>query len=59
MNADAGFSAEVDQQLLQAANLLRSPSYHAGLAVLLLDEMHVREDLVFNKHSAGKIGWLR
>ena len=48
---------EVDRQLLEAANLLLFPGYHS-LAVLLLDEMHVREDLEYNKHSGKLIGYV-
>ncbi len=57
VKADSGFSPQVDQQLLQAANLLLSPGYH-GLTVLLLDEMHVREELVYNKHSGKLVGFV-
>lgn len=53
VKADVGFSPEVDEQLLRAANLQEFPSYH-GLSVLLLDEVHVREELVYKKHS-GKL----
>lgn len=55
--AGAGFSQEVDQQLLEAATLHISPSYHR-LTVLLLDEMHVREELVYNKHSGKLVGFV-
>ncbi len=48
--ADAGFSPEVDQQLLQASKLPTSPDYH-WLLMLLLDKMH---KLVYNKHN-GKL----
>ncbi len=57
VKAEAGFSPEVDNQLLQAAQLLTSPSYH-GLVVLLLDEMHIREELVYNKHSGKLVGFM-
>ncbi len=52
VKGDVGFSPEVDEQLRQAANLEGSPSYRS-LSVLLLDEMHVREDLVYNKQLLG------
>lgn len=57
VKTDVGFSAEVDEQLMQAAKLLVSPSYH-GLAGLLLDEMHVREELVYNKHTGKLVGFV-
>ena len=30
---------------------------HQKLVILLLDEMHIREDLVYNKHSGRLIGF--
>ena len=40
VQSGAGFSAEVDRQLLQAANFRSCPEWHK-LVVLLLDDMHV------------------
>ena len=56
IKADAGFSSEVDQQLLQATKLRTSPSYHA-LLLILMDEMHIREELVYNKHTGKLVGY--
>lgn len=57
VSAGAGFSAEVDEQVLQASKLsTSSPSYHS-LVFLLMDEMHIREELVFNKHTGKLIGF--
>ncbi len=50
VEAGAGFSSDVDNQLLQAAHLVDSPSYHS-LVGILIDEMHIREDLVYDKGS--------
>ena len=57
IRADAGFSSEVDQQLLQATKLSTSPSYHA-LQLLLMDEMHIQEELVYNKHNGKLVGFV-
>ena len=57
VKAYAGFSAEVDHQLFVAANL-ESCSGWQKLVFLLLDEMHVREDLVYDKHSGSVIGFV-
>jgi hypothetical protein len=53
----AGFSAEVDRQLLQAANMEDCPEWQR-LVILIMDEMYIREDLVYNKHSGKLIGFV-
>ena len=53
----AGFSFEVDKQLLQAARLESSPSYHTLIAVLI-DEMAIKEDLVYEKHGGRLVGFV-
>ncbi len=57
VKAGAGFSVEVDHQLLEASKLLTSPSYHSLIAILI-DEMHIKEDLVYNKQSGKLIGFV-
>ncbi len=57
VKAGAGFSSELDEQLLQASKLMTSASYHA-LVFILLDEMHIREELVFDKHTGKLIGFV-
>ena len=57
VKAGSGFSVEVDKQLISAAKLSTSPNYHR-LIVLLIDEMHVREDLVYDKHSGRLSGFV-
>ena len=52
----AGFSTEVDRQLMQAANFTSCPEWHK-LVILLHDEMHIREDLVYEKHTGKMIGF--
>ena len=41
---------------MQAANLTSCPEWHK-LVILLLDEMHIREDLVYDKHTGKMIGF--
>lgn len=53
----AGFSSEVDNQLFQIAKLLSSPPYHALIAILI-DEISVKEDLVYNKHIGKVVGFV-
>ncbi len=54
VQARAGFSVEVDRQLFQAANLA---SCQESERLLLLDEMYIREDLVYNKYTGRLIGF--
>ena len=57
VKAGSGFSFEVDDQLLRAAHLMNSPSYHS-LVTILIDEMYIREDLVYDKHTGWLIGFI-
>jgi hypothetical protein len=57
VKAVTGFSKEVDEQLIQAARLMTSPDYHK-LIVILIDEMHIKEELVYNKHSGKLLGFV-
>ena len=54
--ACTGFSFEVDQQLAQAAKPSTCEE-HEKLVILLLDEMHVRKDLIYDKHTGSLIGF--
>lgn len=56
VKAGAGFSVEVDCQLMQAANVTTCLGWQK-LVILLLDEIHIREDLVYNKHTGKMIGF--
>ena len=56
VQSGVGFSTEVDCLLLQAMNLMTCPEWHK-LVILLLDEMHIREDLVYDKHTGKMIGF--
>ena len=48
--AAPGFSDDVDRQLMEAAKLDTCAEFEKYV-VLLMDEMHVMEDLVYDKHS--------
>jgi len=48
--AVCGFSEAVDRQLMEAANT-QTCADHEKYVVLLMDEMHIKEDLVYDKHS--------
>ena len=50
--ASTGFSADVDRQLIEIANLATCPEY-AKYVILLMDEMHIKEDIVFDKHTGN------
>lgn len=57
VQARAGFSSEVDRLLMRAANVATCSDWQK-LVVLLLDEMHIKEDLVYDKHSGEMIGFV-
>ena len=48
-----GFRADVNEQLMRETNTQEEDKY----AVLVFDEVKIREDLVFNKHSCELIGF--
>ena len=52
LKAAPGFSDEVDQQICNAAHI-SSIEERERYSVLLIDEMHIREDLVFDKHTGN------
>ena len=53
----SGFSSDVDRQLHCAANLDQCKEREKYI-ILLLDEMHVKEYLVFDKHSGQLISFV-
>ena len=57
VKAVAGFSHEVDRQLMLAAKSEMSPEWHK-LVILLLDEMYVKEGLVYNKFTGNLVGFV-
>lgn len=54
--ANPGFSAKVDSMLMKAAEVNTCPERNKCV-ILLLDEMYIREDLVYDKHSGELIGF--
>lgn len=48
--ATTGFSAAVDKQLMDEAMVESCPD-HEKSVVILMDEMHIKEGLVYNKHT--------
>ena len=50
--ASTGFSADVDRQLIEIANLATCPEYEKYV-ILLMDEMHIKEDIAFDKHTGN------
>jgi len=56
VKAVSGFSSEIDRQLYQAAKLDECKEMEKYV-ILLLDEMHIKESLVYDKHSGELIGY--
>ena len=54
--SSTGFTEEIDKQLLGAAMREKAGELNRYV-VLVLDEMYVREDLVYDKHSGALIGF--
>ena len=57
MKASAGYSTEEDRQLKRAANIESCPEWHK-LVIILIDEMYIKESLVFDKHSGRMVGFV-
>ena len=55
-NASPGFSKRVDDLLMEAAEVKTCPERNRCV-LLLLDEMHVQEDFVYDKHEGELIGF--
>ena len=53
--ATIGFSAENDQHLVDTAFLSQETNKYV---LLVMDEMHVKHDLVYDKHSGSLIGFV-
>ncbi len=54
IKAAQGFSNEVDSQLCSAAGIDRIEE-REKYVILLVDEMHVKEDLVYDKHTGEDV----
>ena len=57
MKSAIGFSAEVDHQLAQVAQLETSQKFQKYI-LLLIDEMYVREELVYRKNTGTLVGFM-
>eukprot|EP00731_Ephydatia_muelleri_P018846 Em0011g886a len=51
-----GFSVEVDRQLMDAAKLSSCAEYEKCV-ILVMDEVHIKEDLVFDKRNGNLLGF--
>ena len=51
-----GFSDEVDKQLIATAGMSNLQEYQKAV-VVVMDEMHIREGLVYDKHSGALVGF--
>ena len=56
IRAEAGFSTAVDKQL-QSACRIKSCQDYEKLVILLLNEIHIKESLVFYKNTGRLIGF--
>ena len=56
IHATSGFSSEVDSQLIQAARIDQIKEWEKCV-VLVMDEMYIKEDLVYNKHTGKLVGF--
>lgn len=57
VKAKAGFNHELDQELLREAKLHECASYQ-NFVCLIFDEMKIKEDLVYDKHTGQLTGFL-
>ena len=56
VKASSGFSVDVDKQLQGEAKIDTIPDYQKHVC-LIFDEVKIKEDLVFNKHTGELIGF--
>jgi hypothetical protein len=56
VNAHIGFSYDIDRQLMDAANVQTCEDWQKCV-VLLFDEMHIRDELVYDQHTGALIGF--
>ena len=56
VSSSVGFSANVDKQLMEAAKIDTLEEYQKCVACIM-DEMHVKEDLVFSKQTGSLISF--
>lgn len=56
VNAHIGFSYDIDRQLMDAANVQTCEDWQKCV-VLLFDEMHIRDELVYDQYTGALIGF--
>ena len=56
VNSTAGFSAALDRHLMEVADVNACPEFKKNV-VIIMDEMYIKEDLVFNKVSGELVGF--
>ena len=54
--AVVGFSTDTDKQLLEMVNS-RRPAKLSKYIIIVLDEMYIKEGLIFNKHNGKLVGF--
>ena len=52
-----GFLADIDEQLIEAAKPSTCKEFQKYV-VLVMDEMHIKEDFVYDKHSGELVGFV-
>ena len=57
INPDPGFTEAVDKQLMDEAQIQTLPDFQKFVC-LLFDEVRIKEDLVYDKHSSCIIGFI-
>ena len=55
MKTTIGFSAEIDQNLAEVADLYKDINKYI---VLIIDEVHIKEELVYDKHEGHLIDFV-
>ena len=56
VSSSAGFSADVDRHLMEIADVSKCPEFKKNVA-LVIDEMYIKEDLVYNKVTGALVGF--
>lgn len=57
IRSNAGFSNELDEELMTIAQVDSLSEFQKCVSISI-DEMHIREDLVFNKHTGALVGFV-
>lgn len=57
VNSTSGFSSDVDSLLIQASHVSSTAEW-AKCICLVMDEMYIKEDLVYSKHSGELVGFV-